>query len=132
MKNYNIILTEEFGRGVYSNVVFNQGDVIFDAEILVLNEQDTKTVNTTSLQYYTFKYNETQDCLVLGDGEIFNHDNHPNVKFYLIEIDGRLKMRFEALSIVLKNTQLFIDYNSDCDIKVEDYISNKSLIEKKA
>jgi hypothetical protein len=71
----------EMGRGIYAEKTISQGEVIMRCEILVLSKIDTPIVNLTDLSFYTFTFNEEQDCLVLGLGEIFNHDDQPNVEF---------------------------------------------------
>jgi SET domain-containing protein len=74
MKATYIQDTPEFGRGVYANKPLFKGDVVMTCEILLLSSTDTKIINDlTDLKFYTFKYSDNNDCLVLGDGEIFNH-----------------------------------------------------------
>lgn len=115
MKIYNIQISEEFGRGLYASKNIMPGEVIADCELLVFTPSDTKRINETDLQFYTFKYNETQDCLVLGDGELFNHNDRPNVYYWLIEHHGRKIMRFIANRVIVKGEQLFINYADDTD-----------------
>jgi len=124
---YQIKTSDEMGRGLYAIEPIHDGKVIMDCEILVLSENDTKIVNTTDLQYYTFKYNNNQDCLVLGDGEIFNHDDNANVIYELIEVDGRKMMVFTALKFIKPGEQLFINYAQDIQVNTDNYINNKSL-----
>lgn len=124
---YKIEVTQEMGRGLFANQFIMPDQIIFEAELLVLNEVDTKKVNETELKYYTFKYNDLQDCLVLGDGELFNHNGHPNVDYKLVEVDGRFKMRFTATQVILSGSQLFIDYNADIRVEIEHYIKSESL-----
>jgi len=122
--NYYLKATEEMGRGLYALYNLQPGKILFTAELLVLSEQDTKTVGTTDLQYYTFKYNETQDCLVLGDGEIFNHSEVPNIGYKLMDFDGRKVMAFYTLSQIEKDEQLFIDYAADVKVDAGQYTKN--------
>ena len=98
--------------------------LIMECELLVLSESDTAAVNCTDLQFYTFKYNDTQDCLVLGHGEIFNHDSSPNVGYKLAEIDGRKVMQFYALTDIEPYSQLFIDYSADTKVDTTAYRVN--------
>lgn len=125
---YYLKSTEEMGRGLYAAIGgIQEGKILFQAELLVLSEQDTKVVNTTDLQYYTFKYSETQDCLVLGDGEIFNHSDTPNIGYKLENYQGRKVMVFYALTNIEHGEQLFIDYNADTKVNTTSYINAKSL-----
>jgi SET domain-containing protein len=93
----------------------------------VFSEKDTEIVNKTDLQYYKFKYNDKQDCLVLGDAELFNHSPDPNVGYKLINFDGRKIMAFYALKPIPEYTQLFIDYNGDTDVRFHEYL-NKNMV----
>jgi len=114
------------GRGLYATQDINKGELIFVAELLVLSETDTKLVNLTDLQYYTFKYNEKQDCLVLGDGEIFNHADQPNVGYQLVKhaSEDRQIMLFHAIQDVKQGDQLMIDYAADTKVDASKYNVN--------
>lgn len=126
---YYVRMTKDKGRGVFANQDIKTGDVITNCELIVLDKADTILVEDTSLKYYTFKYNSTQDCLVLGDGEIFNHSNKPNVSYNLITITDSLGsrkiMQFKALRPILQDEQMYIDYAADePKTKVGEYCLN--------
>ena len=121
---YYLKTTEEMGRGLYALYDLPKGRLLFTAELLVLSEKDTTTVNETDLKHYTFKYNDKQDCLVLGDGEIFNHGACPNIGYLIKEYDNRKAMFFYTLSDIKQNEQLTIDYNADTRVAIEDYKVN--------
>lgn len=117
---YYVMNTAEMGRAVFAARDLKIGEVVMYCEVLVLNSADTFLVNLTGLKDYTFVYNrgqyehEKQDCLVLGDGEIFNHDSEePSVSYELININGRPMMCFRMIENVKAHHQLFIDYNAD-------------------
>ena len=133
---FKIKLHPEMGRGVFSahDVYSWEVCTVFSfCELLVLNTDDTRVVNTTELKHYTFKYNETQDCLVLGIGELFNHSDTPNVSYHLEDkVENgitRKVMAFRLLKPVTKGEQLFIDYNADVKVNTEEYINSKSMVE---
>lgn len=132
MSKTKIVIYEGMGRGVQAEKDLEQGEIVCVCELLVLSPEDTVNVNKTDLQYYTFKYNDTQDCLVLGDGEIFNHDDNPNVSYTLLSQwyngQSRKVMVFRALRDVPKGQQLFIDYNADIKVSTNDYKNAKSLV----
>lgn len=111
--NITVKVTDQYGRGVYAADNIDSGKWIECAEVLVLSEVDTTSVNNTDLKDYTFKFDDNTDCLVLGNGEIYNHSDHPNVSYTLININGRFQMVFKAVSDIKAGEQLFIDYNSD-------------------
>lgn len=129
MSKTTIRFTEEMGRGVYSSAYIFKSEVIARCELLILNPDDTTIVNETELKYYTFKYDQDRDCLVLGDGEIFNHSDTPNVRYRLVEYDGRKIMEFSAIDQLEPGEQLFIDYAADTEVDVSKYIENPSMTE---
>jgi uncharacterized cysteine cluster protein YcgN (CxxCxxCC family) len=116
--------TEDFGRGLYATQDVKSGKILFSAELIVLSPEDTLKVQETALRDYTFKFNETQDCIVLGEGELFNHSATPNVGYKLIKQDGRTLMYFFTLSEVEAGSQFFIDYAADSAKLVSEYKMN--------
>ena len=124
MFKYYVKMTPDMGRGVFAEKNLEVGEIITNCEILVLSARDTKLVNQTDLQYYTFKFEGDQDCLVLGDGEIFNHDDNSNVSYRLVNINGRFLMEFSAIKPVKKDEQLFINYTDDTKVDVKGYKVN--------
>jgi hypothetical protein len=104
---------ETFGRGLYATHDLQPGQIIFSAELLVLSAEGTLKLQATELRDYVFTYNATQDCLVLGDGELFNHSDSNNVGFKLGKHGERTVMYFYALQPIEANQQLFINYADD-------------------
>lgn len=121
---HTLRVTLEFGRGLYATQLVKAETIIMTCELLVLNEIDTVKVNDTDLKYYTFKYDQTQDCLILGDGEIFNHSDNANVSYQLTQVDGRKVMVFVSKRDINPGDQLMIDYNLDTQVNTNDYINN--------
>lgn len=122
--NYFIRFTKEFGRGIYAEKDILPGQVIMQCELLVLSEKDTPIINSTDLQWYTFKYNDKQDCLVLGNGELFNHSDTPNAEYRLVDFDGRKVMQFVATKKIMPIEQIFIDYTADTKVDSNTYKVN--------
>lgn len=129
---YYIKTSLEMGRGLYPLRTIYKGELISVCEILVLSQDDTVKVNDTDLKYYTFKFNETQDCLVLGDGEIFNHADDSNVDYQLVSHNDngqiRQRMIFVAKRDIGVGEQLLINYSADIQVDSNQYIEKKSLI----
>lgn len=114
---YSVQMVKGMGRSIIAERDIKRGEVITNCELLVLSPEDTIKVNETDLQWYTFTFNKDtkQDCLVMGDGEIFNHSDDANTLYGLIDWEGRKLMRFQAARDIKKGEQLFIDYNADVD-----------------
>ena len=126
---YYIDETKKYGRGVYCGLPFRKNELIEECEILALSHKDTITLQNTDLKYYTFKYDESRDCLVLGVGEIFNHSDQPNVGYKLHSLSdkegSRKVMYFYALKDIDEGEQLMIDYTQDVkDTIPEEYKTN--------
>jgi SET domain-containing protein len=134
MQNPNVYvkLYEGMGRGLAAFTMIEKGKFVMECELLVLSQFDTPIANMTELKHYTFKYNESQDCLVLGNGEIFNHSDEPNVKYELVDYtqDGETRkvMMFTAIRHIDAGEQLFIDYNADIPVDTKEYVNSKSLV----
>lgn len=124
---YTLKVTPEFGRGLYASRVIQPGEVVTRCELLVFSADDTPKVNDTDLKYYTFKFNETQDCLCLGDGEIFNHQDVSNVSYQLEDFEGRKVMVFRAKEVIQAGLQLFINYTDDVAVNATEYV-NKNMV----
>jgi SET domain-containing protein len=124
---YSVQMIDGMGRGIIAEKDIKRGEVITNCELLVLSPEDTIKVNETDLKWYTFTFNAetSQDCLVMGDGEIFNHDDDANVLYGLVEFNGRKLMRFQACRDIKRGEQLFIDYGADVKkVDIEGYTIN--------
>lgn len=121
---YTLKVTPKYGRGLYATRRIYKGEMIMVCEVLALSPTDTIKVNSTDLKYYTFVYNATQDCLVLGDGEIFNHSDRCNVEYKLIKRGSRMVMAFKSVQDIPKGKQLFIDYSQDVKVNTHSYTVN--------
>ncbi len=109
----HVMMTEQYGRAVFAMHDLPRGTWVEVADILVLNDTDTIVLKSTELDDYTFTFSDTQDCLVLGIGELFNHDDDANTIYELINLNGRFRMVFMLRKDVKKGDQLFIDYTAD-------------------
>lgn len=125
---FQIKVTQEMGRGLYATKLIPAGTTVMQCELLVLSEFDTLVINRTELRHYTFVYNATQDCIVLGNGEMLNHSDIPNVSYMLTDFDGRKVMVFRALTDIPMGQQLLIDYGADLAVDTSKYIEQKSLM----
>jgi hypothetical protein len=124
---YSVQMVDGMGRGIIAERDIKRGEVITNCELLVLYPEDTVKVNETNLKWYVFTFdkNKKQDCLVMGDGEIFNHDDDANTLYGLIDWNGRKLMRFQACRDIKRGEQLFIDYNADVEkAEIEGYTVN--------
>jgi SET domain-containing protein len=122
MNKIAVSIYEGMGRGVMALQHMHAGDAIAICEVLPLNPRDTATVQLTELKYHTFVYNDVQDCLVLGLGDIFNHSNDANASYKLEDYAGRKMMVFTALKTIYAGEQIFTNYNQDIAVNTDAYI----------
>jgi hypothetical protein len=125
---YSVQIVEGMGRAIIAERDVKAGEVVTNCELLVLSPEDTIKVNQTDLKWYTFVFNaETkQDCLVMGDGEIFNHDDNANVEYSLVNWDNRKLMQFKAVKDIKRGEQLFINYSAD-ESSLENVLNNYTV-----
>lgn len=123
---YHITTSKEMGRELTASHDIKAGTVVTRCEILLLNENDTITLNQiTDLKCYTFTFDSNRDCLVLGDGELFNHSSKPNVGYTLTQYENRSVMVFVSTRDIKAGEQLFIDYAADVsEIDIDKYSVN--------
>lgn len=117
-------MTKKYGRGLYATKNIKKGTIITICEILPLDIFSTKTLQKTDLKSYVFKFDKYRDCIVLGDGEIFNHNDNANVSYKLIQKGPRKVMRFKAITNIKKGQQLFTNYNEDVKVNLNNYKMN--------
>jgi SET domain-containing protein len=118
--------TKEYGRGVYAlNGIISRQEIML-CETIVLSKEDTVSIQSTLLKFYTYTMNLTQDLICLGLGSLLNHSDKPNVS-YAVEVgeDGKMLMRFNALRCIERGEQLFIDYKADCPIDLNEYMEKR-------
>ena len=125
---YSVKTSPKSGRGLYADRDIYAGEPVMTCELIVLSEKDTKTLQETDLRFYTFEFNDKQDCLLLGDGELFNHSDVPNVSFKLKRYKNRMVMFFQCIRDIQSGEELCIDYTSDIVINVDEYIAAPSLV----
>lgn len=129
--NYSIQFDDKMGRGIFASLPIRTNQIITECELLVFDELDSVLVNQTDLKHYTFVFEGKRDCLVLGDGEIFNHSNTPNVGYKIVDHPhkNRKLMCFYALREIKEGEQLFIDYKADDkNAVIEHYLKSGSLL----
>lgn len=125
-----ILHSTEMGRELHTWHNIEEGQHLFTFEILPLSEKDSQLINQTDLKYYVYTLDDKRNCLVLGEGELFNHSDTPNVRFELQDFDGRKVMAYFATRRIEGHEQLFIDYRQDDkSIDLNEYTVN--LVETK-
>lgn len=100
----------KFGRGVFNNFSLPAGHTVMRCRI----------VEDRHVPDYSFVGPEGKDCLVLGDGSLFNHSSDPNVEYRLQKINDEFFMEFYTIKDIVGCKELFINYKQDSpDINLE-------------
>ena len=100
------------GRGVYASESILKGEIIEICQLLLIPHQEA----IDSLDPYVFTFNKKYLAVVLGNGSLFNHHNHPNA-FCYFEFKEKLLV-FEAKKDIHIGEEIFINYGySEADKK---------------
>jgi SET domain-containing protein len=105
------------GRGVFSNIDINKGDVIEFCPVLIIPPSEEKTMKESVLYDYYFLWGEDQKtmALALGFGSLYNHDYSPNAVYETFFEDQILKI--VAVRNIKAHEEITISYNQDPDNK---------------
>ena len=109
----------KYNRCVIADKMYFPGDVIEIAEILPLSPEDTIVINNTNLRVFTYALNEYQDCVVLGNGCLYNHNDTANASYAIEQVNDRHCMVYKATELIQHNEQIFINYLQDADVDLE-------------
>ena len=102
--------TKKYGRGLYSLVNLSKGQCVEESEVVILNDIDSKMIESTDLNMYSFAW-KSGSAIALGKGSLFNHSKTPNVT-YFNDYEDKV-IYFIAIRDIKKGEQLFIDYGYD-------------------
>jgi SET domain-containing protein len=105
--------TPQRGRGVFTTESIPEGTTIEIAPVIVLNEADRTTVDSTLLHDYIFEWgeDERQAAVALGYVSIYNHSVEANCKY---DMDFEHKtIQIQTKRPIAADEELCINYNGD-------------------
>lgn len=108
-----IMDTPQRGRGVFTTEAIPEGTTIEIAPVIVLNEVDRTTVDSTLLHDYIFEWgeDERQAAVALGYVSIYNHSVEANCKY---DMDFEHKtIQIQTKRPIAADEELCINYNGD-------------------
>jgi SET domain-containing protein len=79
-RDIEIRLVEGKGRGVFALRDFQPGDIIEEAPVVVLRDDQYELLNHTLLKDYYFDWGPNDCAIPLGYSLIYNHSDHPNAE----------------------------------------------------
>lgn len=77
-RDIEIRFCEGKGRGVYARRDFRAGEIIEQAPVIVLGDDQYELLNHTALRDYYFDWGEGCCAIPLGHSLIYNHADDPN------------------------------------------------------
>lgn len=114
MIKYEVYITPYAGRGVRALKMIREGEIILENHILVISNI---SLNDEILRSHVMHYYGKQNCIMLGEATLVNHDDNPNCEV-LIVLDKKLpKVVLIAKRSIKKGEELTINYGSDYDYK---------------
>ncbi len=105
------------GRGVFTELRLEEGDLIEICPAIVLSADDLERIHQTGLHDYYFLWGEDQKscALALGYGSLYNHSFEPNAR-YLIDYEQNT-IDFYCIREILPGEEITVNYNGDPDEK---------------
>lgn len=101
------------GRGVYSSVDIQEGDLIEICNIIIIPKRELPIIHKTVLHDYYFLWGEDlDDCAIaLGYGSLYNHEIYPNANF-ILDIQNKT-IDIEAIKPIKAGEEITINYHGE-------------------
>lgn len=109
-----ILKTEKKGRGVYTSITIEKGDMIEICPLIIIPPKEVEVIHQTVLHDYYFLWTKPENsaCIALGFGSLYNHSSENNAEVFMdIEMN---EIEFRASRKINAGTEIFIDYNDGC------------------
>ncbi len=114
-----VALTENMGRGVFTEKSIPAGTVIEVAPVIVMNQKDRQLLDQTLLHDYIFEWDDEKDkcCMALGLVPLYNHSYESNCNYFMDYEEGTIMIK--TVRSIKKGEELTINYNGDWDNKAK-------------
>ena len=108
-----ISVTENKGRGVFTNSAIEDDTIIEISPVIVMSADERKLLDQTLLHDYIFEWGERnkQCCMALGYVAVYNHSYKSNCE-YEMDYDQQL-ITIKTMRHIKAGEELFINYNGD-------------------
>ena len=108
-----IASTKNMGRGVFTSENIDEGTIIEESPVIVMNMAERKLIDQTILHDYIFEWGEKKDecCMALGYIAAYNHSYKSNCE-YEMDFDQNT-ISIKTMHFIKAGEELFINYNGD-------------------
>ncbi len=106
-----ITQSEGKGRGVFTMHPLKKGDLIEICPVIIIPPEDRQHIDKSVLYDYYFvspKPN-SQMCIALGYGSIYNHSYQPNAEI-VFDLDNQ-RVEFHCIRLIDSGEEIFTDYS---------------------
>lgn len=101
------------GRGVYTSVPINEGDIIEVCPVIEIPISQVPIIHKTVLHDYYFLWGEEMNAcaIALGNGSLYNHEIHANANF-ILDFEHKT-IDFVAVKDISAGEEITINYNGE-------------------
>lgn len=105
------------GLGVFARIDIKEGDVIEEAPVILIPEDQLSDLTKTRLLEYYFAWGHkfSEAAIGLGYASLYNHSFEPNAK-YIKDVENSC-LRFVAIKNIKRDEEIVVNYNGHPDDK---------------
>jgi SET domain-containing protein len=105
------------GLGVFARHSIKEGDVIEEAPLILIPEDQLSDLTKTRLLEYYFAWGHkfSEAAIGLGFASLYNHSFEPNAK-YIKDVENSV-LRFVAIKDIKQDEEIVVNYNGHPDDK---------------
>lgn len=97
-------------RGILASEPIAAGQIIEKCPVILVDaKKEAPVIKQTVLLHYYYEYNSHYDCIVLGNGSLYNHSYKPNAR-YTYDFKNR-QLVYRAVKNIKPSQEITINYN---------------------
>lgn len=107
------------GLGVFAREDIKEGEVIEEAPLILIPEDQLSDLTKTRLLEYYFAWGHkfSEAAIGLGYASLYNHSYEPNAR-YIKDVENGL-LRFVAIKNISQDQEIVVNYNGHPDDKTK-------------
>ncbi|KAJ7600982.1 hypothetical protein C8J56DRAFT_23032 [Mycena floridula] len=123
--------SEGKGRGIFASRSIPSQTLVETSPVIVFSIEEYENHGKhTILDHYTFRYPDGRMALALGLGSLFNHSEHPNVKFSIEPSSDSIV--FTAVREIQQDEELCIFYGHNLWFQSAERTMSRSVVSNSA